>query len=101
MERNTDTCLPRRSSSKSKTATPILLAEFLAQVHPFPHANKDKISKCEDEIYTRPTQLRHVSEFVGIDPAEFKGFDRDKEQPTEPSLFTRSGNIPAGCRFLL
>ncbi|KAF1934836.1 hypothetical protein EJ02DRAFT_460880 [Clathrospora elynae] len=84
---------------EKQDGTPILLNEFINQVHPFLNANKDEIFKCEDEIYTQPTELEDGSKFDGVDPAEFEGFDQDEDQSTEPSLFIRSGNIPAGSKF--
>jgi hypothetical protein len=79
--------------------TPILLNKFIDHVHPFLNANKDEVFKCVDEIYTQPTELGDGTKFDGVDPAEFEGVDQDEDEPTAPSLFTRSGNIPAGSRF--
>jgi hypothetical protein len=73
--------------------TPILLNKFIDHVHPFLNANKDEVFKCVDEIYTQPTELGDGTKFDGVDPAEFEGVDQDEDEPTAPSLFTRSGNI--------
>ncbi|KAJ4344268.1 hypothetical protein N0V95_006211 [Ascochyta clinopodiicola] len=82
---------------------PILLNEFIDQVHPFLNANQDEIYRCEDEIYSQPTELEDGTKFDGVDPAEFDGADEnedgDEDQPTEPSHFMRRGNIPTGSRF--
>ena len=85
---------------ENQNRAPILLKEFINQVHLFLNANKDEIYKCEDENYSQPTELEDGTKFVGVDPAEFDGADKDKDgdQPTEPSHFIRSGNIPAGSR---
>jgi hypothetical protein len=81
---------------------PILLKDFIKEVHPFLNANKDEIYKCEDEIYTQPTELEDGTMFDGVDPAEFDGAneDEDEDQFNEPNLFMRSGKIPAGSKFL-
>ncbi|EON62659.1 hypothetical protein W97_01883 [Coniosporium apollinis CBS 100218] len=77
---------------------PILLSDFVAQVHLFLNANKEEIYKCEDEIYTQPTELEDGWKFVGVDPDEFDSFE-DEDESAEPSHFWRSGNIPADSRF--
>lgn len=77
----------------NKRDGPILLKDFVNHVHPFLNANKDEIYKCEDEIYTQPTELEDGTKFDGVDPTEFDGAN------DEPDLFMRSGNIPAGSKI--
>jgi hypothetical protein len=36
---------------EKRNGAPILLKEFVSQVHPFLNANKDEIYRCEDENY--------------------------------------------------
>ena len=90
---------------EKRNGAPILLKEFINQVHPFLNANKDEIYRCEDENYSQPTELEDGTKFDSVDPAEFDGVDEDEDedededQPTESSLFMRSGNIPLGSRF--
>ena len=86
---------------EKRNGAPIVLKEFINQVHPFLNANKDEIYRCEDENYSQPTELEDGTKFDGVDPAEFDGADEDEDedQPTEPSLFMRSGNIPTGSKF--
>jgi hypothetical protein len=83
------------------TGAPILLKEFIKQVHPFLNANKHEIYRCEDKNYSQPTELEDGTKFDGVDPAGFDGTDEDEDedQPTEPSFFMRSGNIPTGSKF--
>lgn len=88
---------------KKQNRAPILLKEFVNQVHLFLNANKDEIYRCEDENYSQPTELEDGTKFYGVDPAEFNGADEDEDededQPTKPSLFMRGGNIPTRSRF--
>ena len=77
---------------------PILLSDFVNRVHPFLNANKEEIFKCEDEIYTQPTDLGDGWKFVGVDPDDFDSHENGDEC-AEPSHFLRSGNIPARSRF--
>ncbi|KAJ4372833.1 hypothetical protein N0V86_008199 [Didymella sp. IMI 355093] len=86
---------------EKRNGAPILLKEFISQVHPFLNANKDDIYRCEDENYSQPTELEDGTKFDGVDPAEFDGANEyeDEDQPTEPNLFMRSGNIPTGSKF--
>lgn len=84
---------------EERNGAPILPKEFINQVHPFLNANKDEIYRCEDESYSQPTELKDGTKFDSVDPAEFDGADEDEDQPTEPSLFMRSENIPTGSKF--
>jgi|SRR5690242_4338266 len=84
---------------EKRNGASILLKDFVNQVHPFLNANKDDIYRCEDENYSQPTELEDGTKFDGNNPAEFDGVDEDEDQPTEPSLFVRSGNIPTQSRF--
>ncbi|KAF1920536.1 hypothetical protein BDU57DRAFT_17876 [Ampelomyces quisqualis] len=81
---------------ENRDGAPILLKEFINQVHPFLSANKNEIYRCEDENYWKPTELEDGIKFDGVDPAEFDGADENENQSTEPSLFIRSGNIQTG-----
>jgi hypothetical protein len=79
--------------------SPVSISDFVTQVHPFLNANKDEIFKCEDEIYTQPTELEDGTKFVGVDPDDFDSLDGDEDESAESSHFFRSGNIPADSRF--
>lgn len=90
---------PKPLVIEKRNGAPILLKDFVDQVHPFLNANKDEIYKCEDENYSQPTELEDGTKFDGVDPAEFDGADEDADQPAELKFFMRSGNIPTGSRF--
>jgi hypothetical protein len=68
---------------ENQNGSPILIKDFINQVHLFLNTNKTEIYKCEDENY------------YGADEDEGK----DKDRPTECGFFMRSGNIPTGSRF--
>ena len=74
---------PKPLVIENQNGSPISIKDFIDQVHLFLNANKDEIYKCEDENY------------YGADEDE----GRDKDQPTECGIFTRSGNIPPWSRF--
>jgi hypothetical protein len=86
---------------EKQNGAPILLKEFIDQVHPFLNANKDQIYKCEDENYSLPTDLMDGTNSNSVDLAESDGAeeDEDEDHSTEPDFFSRSGNIPTGTRF--
>lgn len=88
---------------EKQDGSPILLKDFIDQIHPFLNANEVEIYRCEDEIYSQPTELEDGTKFVGVDPSEFEGADDDGDEdtntPTKPSFFIRSGQIPTGSKF--
>jgi hypothetical protein len=68
---------------ENQNGSPVLIKDFIQQVHLFLNSNKNEIYKCEDENY------------YGTDEDEGK----NKDHPTECDVFMRSGNIPIGSRF--
>jgi len=85
--------------------SPILLGDFVAQVHSFLNDNEQEIYKCEDEMYTQPGELEDGTKFVGVGPEDTddtndsNDFDGAEDGSAELNYFLRSGNIPAGARF--
>lgn len=94
---------PEPLDIENRNGAPILLKEFVNQVHPLLNANKDEIYRCVDENFSQLTELEDGTKFDSFDPSESDGADEDEDehQPTELSPFTRSGNIPTASKFSL
>lgn len=92
---------PEPLDIEKRNGAPILLKEFVNQVHPLLNANKDEIYRCVDENFSQLTELEDGTKFDSFDPSESDGADEDEDedQPTELSSFTRSGNIPTAAKF--
>lgn len=92
---------PEPLDIENRNGAPILLKEFVNQVHPLLNANKDEIYRCVDENFSQLTELEDGTKFDSFDPSESDGADEDEDedQPTELSPFTRSGNIPTAAKF--
>jgi hypothetical protein len=86
---------------KKRNRAPILLKEFINQVHPFLNTNKDQIYKCKDKNYSLSTDLIDGTNSNSANPAESNSAkeDEDEDHSTEPDFFLRSGNIPTRTRF--
>lgn len=70
----------------------ILLEEWTSWLHQFLNANKYELSRCEN---SKSTELEDDIKFDSVDPTELDSAnkDDDEDQPTEPSLCMRNGNI--------
>jgi hypothetical protein len=84
-----------------RDVAPISLCEFVTRVHRYLNDNRDELYKCEDEAYFDPPAPEDDGQdAVGVVAA----YDDDASEPDYESMelihFLRSGNIPAGSRFL-